>query len=317
MKQKKLNFNYFYGQNKILEHLQIAIKAAAIKKTTLSNIFLFGPSGCGKTTLAFLIAKNLKQKLHFFYGYYFKTIADIFHAFSKVKNNEVVFIDEIHRLKSSLYEHFFEIIDFNQCSLVFGKNSGSKIVKIKLAPFTLIVASTHLHKIKEAFLNRFLNFYQFENYKDLDLYLILKNLATKNNLKFEKNALECLVDYTKKNPRIAYNIFSQIHDYTIVKKISIISKNNLKLILNKLVIYNKGINNIDLKYLQTLKNSPKSLATICQITNFSPLMIINKIEPFLIKEELIFKSTRGRVLSSKGYDLLTKILCNKQEQETI
>jgi len=304
-------FQFFKGQSKILKHLAISIKASEIKQECLNNIFLFGPSGCGKSTLAFLIAKATKQKIHFFYGYYFKSVSDLFTCFSKVKANEIVFIDEIHKLKNNLFEYFFEIIDFHTCSLLFGKNIGAKRVKIKLEPFCLIVATTNLAKIKEAFLNRFVIFYQFADYQNQDLYLILEQLARKKKLKINENALKELVLYAKKNPRIANNLFIQIYDYAIVKKIGIITKNKLQLILNKLLIYENGINNIDLKYLSILNNGPKSIATIKQITKFSNQMIVDKIEPFLIKEGLILKSTKGRGLTNKGQKMLAKILNNK------
>ncbi len=223
----------------------------------------------GKTTLAKLIVHELKTKIHIFYASNFHKPSDLFSHFTKIKDNEIVFIDEIYCLKKELEEYMFQILDNQNLQILIGKNYNSKTINVKLQNFTFIIATTELHKISEQFFNRFPIFFSLENYKLYDIIKIIMNIFKKYNLSISESAANLLSTNTKFNPRLTINLLKRIYDYCIVEKINFIDGNILNKLLRKMRIYENGINDIDKKYLIILKKAPLLLKSIHQFTNFS------------------------------------------------
>ncbi len=302
-----INFKNFIGQEKSKQNLLVYINASKIRKTKLDHIFIYAKSGMGKSTLANLIASEMKQKIHIYYANNFRKPSDLLSCFSKIKDFEILFIDEIHRLNKELEEYMFPILENNNIAITLGKNYNAKIVNIKLNNFTVICATTELHKINEQFINRFPIFIPFENYSIKEIQQIAENLFIKNNIKITTEALELFVKNTKYNPRIVNNFINRINDYILVDNIKQINYKILEIIFKKLNIFENGLCEIDIQYLKILKNGPFSIKTIKQLSNLPLDMILNKIEPNLLQNNYIIKTNRGRILTKKGNEILNKI----------
>ncbi len=304
------NFDDYVGQDKIKSNLLTFINSANIQKKCLDHIFIYGQSGMGKSTLAKLIAKNLQQKIHIYYANNFRKPTDLFSCLTKMKTNEILFIDEIHRLNKELEEFIYPVLESYSLSIMMGKEYNAKIVNVKLSNFTIIVATTELHKVSEQLLNRFPIFLQLTIYNELHLSKIIINLLNNKNIKIEKKALTLIVNCTKLNPRIANNLIKRIYDFCLVDNISNITFEYLNLIFQKLNIFENGITEIDKIYLEMLQNGPYSLKTMQQLTNYPLNMIINKIEPNLLKNDYIKKTNKGRILTNKGLFFIKNLLKN-------
>ncbi len=294
------SLNDYIGQINIKNNLKVFINSAKIQRKKLDHIFLYGQSGMGKTTLAKLIAKELNTKIYLYYGNNFKKPSDLFSIFSKIKDKEILFIDEIHCLNSELEEYFFTILESQSLSITIGKEYNSKVVNIKLNNFTIIVATTEFHKINEQFFNRFPIFFALENYNKNDISKIISNCLKKLSISIDDDALNVFVEYTKENPRIANNLVKRIYDYYLVNNLNKITKNQLENIFIKLNISIDGINVVDKVYMNTLINGSQGIKTIQQLTNFPLNMILQKIEPHLLKNGYVLKTNKGRKLTEKG-----------------
>lgn len=307
MKNNEINFfKEYVGQRNIKSNLKTFINSAIKRKTVLDHIFIYGQSGMGKTKLAKIIAKSLNSKIKIVYANNFKKQADLFSCVSKMKPKDILFIDEIHSLNKNLEEFMFPILEQRIIPIMIGKNYNAKVVNINLEHFTIIVATTELHKVNEQLLNRFPIFLTLNHYNQEEIANILINSFFKKNLKISLENALFLSSYCKSNPRVANNLVKRIYDYCIVDDISLIDKRYLLKILKILNIFNDGINNLDKTYLKLLNNGPLGLKTIQQLTNYPLNMIVNKIEPNLLKYGYIIKNKKGRLLTKKGYKFINK-----------
>ncbi len=297
------NLKEFIGKDSIKKNLIIYIKAAKLNHKQLDHCLFCGLPGTGKTTLAMIIAKNFNGNLKIVHGNIFQKNIDVYNCILNIKENDILFIDEIHAINPTCYELFYSLMEDFSFDIVIGKDFNTKITRIKIPHFTLIGATTSLSNLPIPFEQRFGIVFYFDSYKINEIAKIVENGCKKLNLTLKPSDIGLIANNSKGIPRIALMILLRVNDYKIVNP-----KINVSKILEKIGISKDGLNQNDLKYLEAFINNQKFLGikTISQITQFDQKFIENKIEPYLIKIKYLFKTNKGRMLSKIAWDFLNQ-----------
>ncbi|WP_342269409.1 Holliday junction branch migration DNA helicase RuvB [Spiroplasma endosymbiont of Aspidapion aeneum] len=299
------NFSEFIGQEQTKKNLDIFIKSSIKQKKALDHIMIHGPSGLGKTSLAHIVGKQLNKKLFYLNGTSLQKPSDIISPLTKIKENEIIFIDEIHAINRDVIETLYPVLEDNFLSIIIGKDYNSKAINIKIPKFTLIGATTEINKIPEPFLNRFPIIFYLTNYTNDEIEKIVKNSCKKIAMNIEDEAILKISTYCKQNPRIANNLIQRVYDFYIMKDLNIIAKKDINNILYELGIFKYGLSTIELDYLKILENKKSiSINTISQILNIPTKTLEINVEPILIKLNFIEKSTIGRKITSAGIEYI-------------
>ncbi|MBQ5492377.1 MAG: Holliday junction branch migration DNA helicase RuvB [Mycoplasmataceae bacterium] len=301
------NFNEFIGQENLIEILKVYCDVAIKQNKALKHLLFYGLPGTGKTSLGFLIANELKVKIHFINANNIHNQADLISLFSLIKANDIIFIDELQSIDLKIVELLYPMMEDYFIDIPLGKDFNKKSTRIKIPPFSLIASTTSIGKIQKPLLDRFQLVYKMQNYSEKDLIKILNNIVLlKNQTNLVKDIdLEILSKYCKNNPRIAINLLLQVIDFRLINLQISINE-----ILTKLKIYHYGLTVSDLEYLKVIhenNNSAIGIKTLVQITGYDSYTIENYIEPFLLKINLLIKTSKGRILTKKGIELLNKL----------
>ncbi|QGS51918.1 Holliday junction branch migration DNA helicase RuvB [Spiroplasma tabanidicola] len=303
------SFSNYIGQKNIVNNLKVYISSSIKRNSVLDHMLFYGGSGLGKTSLAYLISYEVNKKIYVLNGTSLQKPSDIIAPLTSLKEGEILFIDEVHVISKEVFEVLYPVLEDNQLSIIIGKDYNSKIVNINLPNFTLIAATTEINKLSEPFINRFpINFY-FETYNKDEIAKILQLNSNKYNIELDNDILLFIADHCKNNPRIAINIFKRIYDYIVIEKPLVLDISYISKILKTLNIYKYGINNQDLSYLKILnEHKVIGLESIKQIMNTQLTIITNNIEPNLLFYNLIKKTSKGRIITEKGRDLIESII---------
>jgi Holliday junction DNA helicase RuvB len=303
--QRPAKFGEYIGQQNVINNLKVYIASAAKQNKVLDHIIVYGPSGTGKTSLANLIAKEMNKKIIILNGPSLQKPSDIISPLTTLKQNEFIFIDEVHAVSKEVLEVIYPVLENNELSVILGKDYNSKIVNIKLQPFTMICATTEINKLPFPFINRFSINFQLQPYTLQEIETIISNYAAKINFTMSKEVAKFISLFTKHNPRIALNILKRIHDYVVIENPEKIDEPYVQSILSKMQIYQYGISQGDVRYLKALDESGVlGLDSMAQILDLSQTIIMSTIEPSLIKNGLIKKTFRGRIITDKGKKFL-------------
>ncbi|QHX35909.1 Holliday junction DNA helicase RuvB [Spiroplasma sp. TIUS-1] len=297
----------FIGQKQIINNLQVFIESAKKQSTALDHVLFFGTTGCGKTSLSFLIANEMEKKITFINGTTLNKPSDLISPLTTMKENDILFIDEIHAVDVSILEVLYPALEDNVINVMVGKEYNSKVITIKIPKFTLIASTTEIHKIPPPLLNRFPIQFYLKEYTTEEMEQIIKLASKKIKIDLNDECAKLLSTHCKNNPRIAINLIKRVNDYYILENKNLTVK-NITEILKKIGIVEFGLNQIDIDYLHSLKNGkPQGVESIFQITGIPVRTLIVNVEPILIKLGLITKTTKGRTITEKGVNLLSKL----------
>ncbi|ATZ21670.1 Holliday junction branch migration DNA helicase RuvB [Mesoplasma tabanidae] len=297
----------YIGQEKVIKNLKICIESAIKQDKVLDPIIFSGPSGMGKTSLAYLLSKVLKTKIHIVNGPSLQKPSDLISVLTSIKERQILFIDEIHSVSKDIMEILYPVLEENKLSIIIGKEYNSKIVNIKLPNFTIITATTEINRLPFPFLNRFPIQFELERYNQDDLTKIIINTFNKLDQKILIDDAKIIAKYSRLVPRVAINLVKRIYDFLITEKIKDLSGDNLIWVFKQMGLYEYGLNEKDLDYLLTLsENNILSLDSLAQIINVPNQTILNNMEPIFLKERLIVKTGRGRQITIKGKQYLEK-----------
>lgn len=306
-------FEDFLGQESIINSLKVYTKSALQQNTHLDNVLISGPSGMGKTSMAYLIAKVLKTKLHIVNGPNLTKPSDLISIITAIKENEILFVDEVHSINKEILEVLYPVLEDNKLSIIIGKEYNAKIVNVKLPSFTIVVATTEVNKLPFPFINRFPIYFQLSHYSHDDLTKIVDKTAKRLNISIPLKSQQLIASHCRNTPRVIINLIKRINDYLLTNEIKDFKVESIKYVFYKMQIYEFGLYEKDFEYLTKL-NEYKCLGVenMSQMINLPVPTIINNIEPILIKEKLIMRTIKGRVLTSTGVKYLQKnILFNK------
>jgi len=307
------SFDSYIGQPKVTKQLKIMIGASNKKQTPLDHVLLHGPPGLGKTSLANVIALSTGSNFLVTSGQALTKIGDLAAILSNLKPFDILFIDEIHRLKMDIQEMLYTAMEDFAIDIIIGTGPSARTMRLELAKFTLVGATTKLNKISRPMRDRFGALMPLEFYSTQELEQILRLSANNLNFTVDHPLLSKIAEHSRGTPRIANNFLKRFHDYVLHHNLGSPSKADLDTVFELLGVQMLGLNELDINLLRSIKTNfnggPVGLKTLSASLSEDPDHIENISEPYLIKLGFLNRSNRGRVLTSKG-DLIIKDVLN-------
>ncbi|MCF0116601.1 MAG: Holliday junction branch migration DNA helicase RuvB [Bacilli bacterium] len=301
---RPVSLSNFIGQTKLKQKLQYYIDSALARKEPMDHILFYGPPGTGKTTISQIISYEMHSNIRCVNGATIEKPSEIVTILTNLKKNDILFIDEIHRLPLCVEEILYSAMeDFKIDVLISGKEEN-KIMTIRLSKFTLVGATTLLGHISKPLQTRFSIIERLDYYKIDELNNILFKVAEGCNLKLIKDGAIEISKRSRNTPRIAINFLKRIRDFCLIKKISVINASVVLEVFDMLDIDSIGLNKDERKYIKMLAlnfdNKSVGLETIMIYLGEDKYTIENNYEPYLIRIGFLIKTKNGRMLSEKG-----------------
>ncbi len=301
------SFKDFIGQSDAKNNLIIFAKSAKKRDTAMDHVLFYGPPGLGKTTLAQIIAYELGVNFKSTSGPILTKSGDLAALLTNLEPRDVLFIDEIHRLNPVVEEVLYPALEDFSLDLMIGEGPSARSVKIDLEPFTLIGATTRLGLLTTPLRDRFGIPTKLKFYKVEELVLIILRLSSLLNCKISDEGSLEIAKRARGTPRIAGRLLRRVMDFAIIKGNGEITKDIADVSLSQLGIDNLGLDEADRKYLSFLSDhsgGPVGVETIAAALSEPRDAIEEVIEPFLIKEGLIQRTPRGRILGNLAWNHL-------------
>ncbi len=304
------SFNEFIGHKQLKSSLKISIKASLFRNECLDHILFYGQPGLGKTTLALVVASEMNSKCKVVNASSLERPRDIVGLLLGLKENEILFIDEIHRLSILTEEILYPALEDFKLDLTIGASRGTRCRTIKLPKFTLIGATTKLASISSPLRDRFGICHKINLYSPEDLQKIIFNFSTLINIDIDKEASLRLALCARGTPRIALRLLKRARDYSqVVKQNNIVSTEIVDKVLNNQKIDHRGLDEIDrnfLNYIYKNNSGPVGLESISAALSEDSTMLEFIVEPYLIQLGFISRTSRGRVLTPSGETYINK-----------
>lgn len=299
------NLEGYIGQSAIKKHLQVSISSANIREESLDHILFYGPPGLGKTTLSSIIAQEMNKTLRSTSGPAIEKQSDLVSILSNLEEGDILFIDEIHRLRPQVEEILYTAMEDFQIDIMVGSGTWAQSVKLPLKPFTLVWATTRLSALSAPLRDRFGNILKLDFYSQEDIYVIIENNCQTLGVELSPKALKCVAGKSRGTPRIANRLLKILRDYhTIGKNISNISI--LEEVFQDIGIDEKGLDYLDRKYLEALyrkfNSGPVWLNTLSSTLWEEEATLEDVVEPYLLQVGFIERTPRGRKITGAGIE---------------
>ena len=302
---RPLNFGDFQGQKKIVENLEIFVRAAKMRSESLDHVILHGPPGLGKTTLSAIIANELGVGIKITSGPVLDKPGDLAGLLTNLEENDVLFIDEIHRLSPVVEEYLYSAMEDYRIDIMIDKGPAARSVQIQINPFTLIGATTRSGLLTAPLRARFGINCHLEYYDTDILSGIISRSAAILNVGITGQAAMEIASRSRGTPRIANALLRRVRDFAMVKGNGSIDRDITRYALEALNIDKYGLDEMDNKILLTIiekfKGGPVGLTTIATAVGEDAGTLEEVYEPFLIKEGFIKRTPRGREVTDLAY----------------
>lgn len=302
------SFDEYIGQTKVKEALSVYIKAAKSRKESLDHVLLYGPPGLGKTTLSHIIANELGAQFKVTSGPAIEHAADLAAILTNLNQNDVLFIDEIHRLNKSVEEILYPAMEDFALDFIVGKGPSARNMRLKIKPFTLIGATTRAGMLTNPLRDRFGVICRLELYSTDDLKVIVKRSAGILGCQIDDDASLEIAKRSRGTPRIANRLLKRIRDYAEVQGEGKITKDIADKTLDIMEIDDLGLDNIDRKIMLSIINKfgggPVGLETLAATISEDATTIEDVYEPYLLQLGFIARTPRGRVAMPPAYEHL-------------
>jgi len=317
LKKEEVSFDFslrpkslskFIGQDKVKENIKILLSAAKKRKEPLDHILLYGPAGLGKTTLAQVVAKEMRSNIKITSGPSIDRAGDLASIVTNLEDNDILFIDEIHRLNRTVEEILYPVMEDYALDIIVGKGPAAKTLRLDLPKFTVIGATIRFGSISAPLRDRFGSHFRLDFYKTKDLKKIIVRSAKVLKIEIENMAAWEIARSSRKTPRVANRLLKRIRDYAQVKGKGIITSEIVKKSLKMLEIDNMGLDSADRKLLDTIikkfNGGPVGLDTIAACIGEDITNIEDVYEPYLMRLGFIKRTPRGRVVTDSGFQYL-------------
>ena len=300
--------NEYIGQNKVKENMKVYIEAAKKRGEPLDHVLLYGPPGLGKTTLANIIAMEMNSNIRITSGPAIEKPGDLAALLTNLSPNDVLFIDEIHRLNRSVEEILYPALEDYNLDIIIGKGPSARSIRLDLPKFTLVGATTRAGSLTTPLRDRFGIVSRLELYSDEQLKTIVKRSAEILNIKIDETGALEIAKRSRGTPRIANRLLKRVRDYALVLSDGNITKEIADIALQKLEIDQMGLDNIDRKILESIiinyAGGPVGIETLASTIGEEVETIEDVYEPYLMQKGFIGRTPRGRVVLPKAYEHL-------------
>ena len=298
-------FKNFSGQNKIIENLQIFVKAAKLREESLDHVLIHGPPGLGKTTLAYIIANELNVGFKVTSGPVLDKPGDLAGLLTNLQSGDVLFIDEIHRLSPVIEEYLYSAMEDYKIDIVIDTGPNARTVQIELNPFTLIGATTRSGMLTAPLRARFGISARLQYYDASILQDIVERSAGILTIPIQTTAAIEIARRSRGTPRIANALLRRVRDYAQVKGDGTIDTKITETALTALNVDKSGLDEMDNKILLSIiekyNGGPVGLTTIATVVGEQPDTLEEVYEPFLVQEGYIVRTPRGRKVTELAY----------------
>lgn len=307
-KLRPLSFSDFPGQDSIKEKLKVFVTAAKQRQEPLDHTLLCGPPGLGKTTLSHIIAVALDAKIVTTSGPALHKKGDLAAILTSLTPRSVLFIDEVHRLSKDVEEYLYSAMEDYFIDIVTGEGLGARSIRFPVAPFTLVGATTRAGLLKAPFRDRFGIVERLQFYDRSALVQILIRSAGLVGIELLPDGAEELARRSRGTPRIANRLLKRVRDYAQVEGSGVIDMKLAQYALDKLEVDRLGLDDMDRRILEIIEEKfsggPVGLDTLAAALSEEPDTLEEVYEPYLIKEGLLLKTPRGRMISQTCRDHL-------------
>lgn len=298
----------FIGQSKVKDNLKVFIEAAKMRKEPLDHVLFYGPPGLGKTTLAGIIANELGVEIKVTSGPAIGRAGDLAAILTNLNDNDVLFIDEIHRLNRAVEEVLYSAMEDYALDIIIGKGPSARSIRLDIAKFTLIGATTRAGSLSAPLRDRFGVICKFDMYEPAELAEIVRRSAGIMGIGIDDDALMEIARCSRGTPRVANRLLKRIRDFSQVKGDGHIDASITELAMQALGIDALGLERLDREMLRTIitrfHGGPVGIDTIAASLGEERVTLEDAHEPYLIQSGLLFRTQKGRMATQLAYDHL-------------
>ncbi len=298
----------YIGQKTVTDNLKVFITATKLRGEPLDHVLFYGPPGLGKTTLANIIAKELGVDIRITSGPSIEKAGDLAAILTNLNDNDVLFIDEIHRLNRSVEEVLYSAMEDFALDIIIGKGPAARSIRLDLSKFTLVGATTRAGSLSAPLRDRFGVISKFEIYTVEELKTIIMRSANILGITIDDESLEEMAKRSRGTPRVANRILKRVRDFSQVE-----GQNNINMSITQKALEALGVDNLGLEFLdreilktiiQRFKGGPVGIETIAASIGEERITIEDVYEPYLIQVGLLHRTPKGRVVSEMAYNHL-------------
>ena len=296
----------FIGQSSVKENLKVYIEAAKLRGEPLDHVLFYGPPGLGKTTLAGIIANELGVDIKITSGPAIERAGDLAAILTNLNENDVFFIDEIHRLNRSVEEVLYSAMEDYALDIIIGKGPSARSIRLDIAKFTLIGATTRAGSLSSPLRDRFGVIDKFEMYNEDELSDIIGRSADLMSIDVDEASKRLMARCSRGTPRVANRLLKRVRDFSQVKGNGSITEDITKEALKQMGVDSLGLENLDREILRSIierfDGGPVGIDTIAASIGEEKVTIEDAYEPYLIQSGLLYRTQKGRMVSRAGYE---------------
>ena len=305
---RPLVLDEYIGQSEVKENIHVFIEAAKMRNETLDHVLLYGPPGLGKTTLAYIIAREMGVNIKTASGPSIEKSGDLAAILSTLEPGDVLFIDEIHRMPRYIEEILYPAMEDFTLDIIIGSEGNSRNIKIDLPPFTLVGATTRAGDLSSPLRDRFGIVSKLKFYTDDELSAIVKRTSRVLKMDITDEAALELAKRSRGTPRIANRLFKRVRDFALVDKKEIIDLEVMKKALDRLKVDKGGLDEADHQLLRAIierfNGGPVGIEALASSIGEEVSTIEDVMEPYLLQEGYLKRTSRGRCATPKAYEQL-------------